>query len=389
MKSRNWKKIWMLLLFAFIFVQIKPVEAKTMTFTITPKSEHYKGTLPSLNKGEYGLVRSYVDALSENGGGTLVLKKGTYKISNPIYISSNIKIILEDGVVIKKTVDSSMKAQTLFQFVERSRVDKMKSMIKESDSIEKQVNTIKKKNAKLLYKEYNGVKNAGIIGKGKVIIDLQNEYNAIGVVIGHTRNITIKGITFQNSNSNHFIELDASNGVTIEDCTFKTAKKSSGTNKEAINLDTPDLVTKGFNCFWSIQDKTPNKNIVIKNCKFMNLERGIGTHQFSNNKYHTNIKIQNCSFTNMSVPIFGLNWKNITITGNRMNTIRKLGNSYDGNSIFLAGASGINIQNNTIVAFEKPVIREKYNVSQHYYSDIYSTITQKEMEQINNNNIYK
>lgn len=328
-------------------------------------------------------MRSYVDELANRGGGTLILQKGTYRISKPIYIGSNTKLILENGVIIKKTFDKNVPSQSIFQFVDRDRIVKMQEIFG-SGSIADKIDTIKKKNKKLLYTQYNGVKNSSIIGKGKVTIDLQGEKDAQAIVVGHNRNIEISGITFKNSYNNHFIELDATDTIKIHNCIFQNAKVSEGTNKEAINLDTPDLITKGFNCFWSSQDKTPNKNVTIENCKFIHLERGIGTHQFSNKKYHTNIKIKNCSFDKVSVPIFGLNWKNIEITNNTMKQIRKIGNS-----IFLAGVEKVTIQNNKIDQFEMPNIRAEYNVSQQFYPAIYSNVTEKEVETIVNGNQYR
>ena len=356
-------------------------------FKITPKSKNYDDRLTVFKGDEYGLVRSYVDELKRRGGGTLILRKGTYRISKPIYISSNTTIILGDGVVIKKTFDKRVRARSIFQFVDRNKIEQMQSIMGEG-SLETQINRIKKKNEKLLYKKYNGVKNSALIGKGSATIDLRGEQDALAVVIGHCRNLKVQGITFKNSNSNHFIELDATDTITIRDCTFQNAKKSEGLNKEAINLDTPDLTTKGFNCFWSSQDKTPNKNVIIKNCHFSNLERGIGTHQFSANQYHTNIKITQCTFDNVSVPIFGLNWRNVQIANNDMQTIRKIGSIYDGNSIFLAGVKEVTIRDNIIQDFQQPYIKECYNVSQHYYPSIYSNVTDREIKMIAERNDY-
>jgi hypothetical protein len=36
------------------------------------------------------LLRSYLERLEKNGGGKLILKKGTYKITNTLYIPSNV-----------------------------------------------------------------------------------------------------------------------------------------------------------------------------------------------------------------------------------------------------------------------------------------------------------
>lgn len=361
---------------------------KTNTiFKISPQSPRYEERLSEWAFDEYAVVRSYVDELANRGGGMLILQKGTYRISKPIYISSNIKIILENGVVIKKTFDKNVPSQSIFQFVDRDRIVQMQQIAGDGSIVDK-IKNIKKKNKKLLYTQYNGVKNSSIIGKGNVVIDLQNEKDAQAIVVGHNRKIEISGITFQNSYNNHFIEVDATDTITIRNCVFRNAKVSEGTNKEAINLDTPDLVTKGFNCFWSSQDKTPNKNVTIEDCKFIHLERGIGTHQFSHEKYHTNIKIKDCVFDTVSVPVFGLNWKNIEITNNSMKNVRRIGNRYDGNSIFLAGVEKVMIRNNQISNFDRPNIRTEYNVSQQFYPAIYSIITEEERNIIANANQY-
>ena len=40
--------------------------------------------------------------MEKAGGGTLTIKKGTYYISNAIYVPSNTKVVFENGVVFKK-----------------------------------------------------------------------------------------------------------------------------------------------------------------------------------------------------------------------------------------------------------------------------------------------
>ena len=48
------------------------------------------------------MINSYMRRLSTTGG-TLKLKKGTYKIPGTIYVPSNVKIVCANGVKIKKT----------------------------------------------------------------------------------------------------------------------------------------------------------------------------------------------------------------------------------------------------------------------------------------------
>lgn len=88
----------------------KAQAAAKKTYTITPKSSSYKGKYKKA-KGyynsttkQYFAIRSYLELLEKKGGGKLVIKKGTYKIPNVLYIPSNVTIELKDGVTIKKII---------------------------------------------------------------------------------------------------------------------------------------------------------------------------------------------------------------------------------------------------------------------------------------------
>ena len=81
----------------------------------------------------------------------------------------------------------------------------------------------------------------------------------------HNKNITLDGITFKNMKYGHFIEMDASKNVTVNNCTFTGYKASKRHTSEAINLDTPDKKTKGFTHDWSKYDCTANQNVRLQN----------------------------------------------------------------------------------------------------------------------------
>ena len=49
--------------------------------------------------------------MEKAGGGTLTIKKGTYYISNAIYVPSNTKVVFENGVVFKKNKQNRNKLQ--------------------------------------------------------------------------------------------------------------------------------------------------------------------------------------------------------------------------------------------------------------------------------------
>ena len=82
-------------------------------------------------------------------------------------------------------------------------------------------------------------------------------------------------------NTGHFIELDASKDVKVQNCKFIESKQSPKTNKEAINIDSPDKATGGFSHEWTSMDKTPVKNLAILDCTFEEIDIAIGTHKYS------------------------------------------------------------------------------------------------------------
>jgi hypothetical protein len=274
-------------------------------FSVTPTSETFQNaftnysTYNSITK-QYYMLRSYLEQLEKVGGGTLTLAAGTYEICNSLYVPSHVTLYLEDGVVIKKTeqtgTEALISAKSIFQLAAPS-----KSKIAGA------------------YGDYNGETDIQFIGKGTAIIDLNYVADAIGIVFGHNSEVSISGITFQNMNSGHFIELDASRDVTIENNSFLNHKASQTGMKEAINIDTPDKNTGGFKEAWTNYDCTPNKDILIQNNTFKDLERAIGTHKYSEGKYHENIQIMNNKIENTtSDAIRIMNWTTPIIKGNEI-----------------------------------------------------------------------
>ena len=321
-----------LLVFCVHVSNVSVTQAKT--FTVSPKTKPCDTTNHSTKYNKktknYWMLRSYLRKLAKKGGGTLVLKKGTYKISNTLYVASNIKIVLNDGVVLKKLGSSGTKempaASSMFQFIRDTKAVK-----------------------KAVIGKHNGEKNISIIGKGTAVIDLcglkMGNKDVIGIIMGHNKNVTLENITFKNMRHGHLIEMDACQNVNVKNCTFTGHKASGKNNKEAINLDTPDKKRDGFKSEWSKMDGTANEDVMITDCKFNNLEVGVGTHRYTGGSYHTNVTIQNCSFDNDQTAIRVLNWKNATITNNTF-TNMKPNNRYP-YAFFIAGAKGINFSTNS------------------------------------------
>ncbi len=284
------------------------VNATLKAFTLTPASEPFQNQFTNYSTYTsdtkmYYVLRSYLEQLEKAGGGTLTLTAGTYDISNSLYVPSHVTIYLRDGVVLRKkeqTGTSQMVSSlTMFQLAAPS-----KSAVAGA------------------YSGYGGETDINFIGEGNAAIDLNYAEGAIGIRFGHNTEVTVKGIHFRNMNGGHFIELDASREVMIEDCSFEDHKASESGIKEAINIDTPDLKTGGFHAAWTSYDCTPDLDVIIQRNSFQNLERAIGTHKYSEGRYHENIKILNNTIENTtSDAIRIINWKNPVITGNSITNV--------------------------------------------------------------------
>lgn len=288
-------------------------------FTITPSSkpyrEHYEDspnyTANSSQAKTYFVFRSYMEQLEYAGGGTITVEPGTYKLSHSVCIPSNVTVNFKSGVKIQKVkaINTSLATnKTMFEIVPPS-----KEGVKNSVS------------------GYNGSQNVTLQGDTNVIIDCDNVTNAMAVVMGHARNINIRNIAFTNEYGSHFIELNSSQNVTVENCSFIDFRiYDNKSHKEAINVDTTDANNNGFNYEWSTHDRTACDTVNINNCMFTNMGAAIGSHTYSvttsnQQVYHENVTIQNCKVNqtyNAAVRMW--NWRNAVIKDNQFLGIQGL-----------------------------------------------------------------
>lgn len=314
------------------------------TFTITPSTKPYQERYEEdaaykANGGQaktYFMFRSYMEQLEYAGGGTLNVQAGTYKLSHSVCIPSNVTINFQSGVKIQKVkaVDTNLATnKTMFEIVPPS-----KEQVKNSVS------------------GYNGSQNVTLQGDTNVIIDCDNVLNAMGVVMGHAQNVTIRNIAFTNEYGSHFIELNSSKNVTIENCSFTDFRiYSNKSHKEAINVDTTDLNNNGFNYEWSTHDRTACNTVNINNCMFTNMGAAVGSHTYSvdmsnQQVYHENVTIQNCKVNqtyNAAVRMW--NWRNAVIRNNQFLGIQGLEDNkgYNYTCILVRGAVNPTITENT------------------------------------------
>lgn len=350
------------LLLVFLLVP-HPEHAKSMkSYRITPQTEPIDPVLRSYStynaktKNHYTL-RSYLERIEKEGGGTLVLSKGTYLSPLRVGIPSNTTIVLENGVILKKTNEtgtSKIQATTsIFDFV--------------PPSVLRLHTTVGK---------YGGSKNIKIIGQGNAQIDLNHFPRGSAFAIAHNENLYLGGITIRNQYGSHAIELDATKTALIENMHFVDAKMLAGTGpNESINLDTPDPVTKGFQWKWSAQDRTPNHDITIRNNRFTHINVAIGTHQYSQDRPHTAVRILNNVIDGTKDhAISMMNWSQPVVQNNTIRNVRRA----DGKAIAILGRGivGGSIKQNRLEHADRAI---QFQPHVNYgFKPIYNRFTDKE-----------
>lgn len=236
-------------------------------------------------------IQKALNYAKDNASDSLQVKvyvpAGEYKISRTLKIYSNTWLYLEDGAVIKKAFDRGCMLKNAVQFSGGG---------------------------------YDSDRNIFIEG-GKWDGNTQNYNNVIqfsNIRIGHARNVTFYNVEVANNKNGHHLELGGIDGLTIEKCSFHGY--TGWFEKEAIQLDVMNNagIFGGYEPF----DDASTNNVVIKNNKFYNLSRGIGSHSAVVGTYYTNTTIVDNTFENLSgVCIIMYNHKDCTIKNNTMDNV--------------------------------------------------------------------
>lgn len=314
---------------------------------------------------DYYVFKSYLEQLESVGGGTLTVQAGTYSITNTLFVPSNTTINFMDGTTLYKGTNTGFASTILVPSLSMFQL------------VPPSLSTIAG-----AVSGYYGAHDINFIGQGNVTIDMLYYDCAKALVLGHNNNVLIKGINFKNYFGHHFIELDASNNVTIANCNFEGSKYTNNTNdyKEAINIDTPDRNTGGFNQLWTSYDRTANNNIIIKDNSFKDVLRAIGSHKYSvsiidntTQVYHTKLQILNNTITNTnSYAIRGINWKDCIIKGNYIKNV----NSGNTAAILMSGAVNPTITENTFDTADRPITLNTTNNSDSSLPDKFYPATE-------------
>ncbi len=318
-----------------------------------PYREHYTDDANyTANDGQtriYYMLRSYMEQLEYAGGGTITLGEGTYTLSHSVCIPSNVTLKLAKGAEIKKVkaVDTDLATnKTMFEIVPPSK-EKVQSSVG----------------------AYEGSKNVTIEGETGSLINCDNVLNAMGIIMGHAQDITLKNLTFVNEYGSHFIELNSSKNVKVENCSFTDFKiYDNKSHKEAINVDSDDPNNNGFNYEWAKHDMTTCDGVTVDGCMFNNMGVAVGTHTYSYNKetasqcYHNNVKITNCKVNQTyNAAIRTLNWKDCNISKNTFAGVQGLEDNKGSNytCVLVKGAVNPTITENS---FAKGGTKKNYAV---------------------------
>lgn len=223
------------------------------------------------------------DEASDTHKVVVYIPDGTYNISKTLKIYSNTQLILSDGATILKCFQSGCMLKT--------------TMYDSSGG------------------GYDGNRNILIQGgtwDGNTA-NYSSVYSFSNIRIAHANNIYFSGVTILNNKNGHHLELGGVRNVTIDGCSF--SGYTGAIKKEAIQLDVMncDELFTDFAPF----DDTPCDSVIIENCTFSGLSRGLGSHSAVAGIYYTNITIKNNVFENISdVCMILYNYKKCSITGN-------------------------------------------------------------------------
>lgn len=314
-------------------------------YTISKSTKPYNSSyrrLKSYNSKtkHYYTIKSYLERLKSKGGGTLVLKKGTYKVCSTLVVPSNVTIQLKNGAKIKKT-----------NVTGSSSLKPSKTLFKLSDT--------KAKN-------YKGTKKVTITGSKNATIDMGKVSNAIGIDLSHNYYVTVSGIKFRGKKGGTYINIAGSKRVRVENCTFANGEKKSGDKyKAALTINSVGAV--------------PCENVKVLSNTFTGLENGVASTKYKKAKYSTKIAIQKNTFTDMeSSAVLGKMWNAPVISNN---TVKQKDNTISAATAFkLYSMSEPAITGNKISGCRYPI---SFNRS----SSINNVVSGTKIEQMKNNTV--
>ncbi len=160
--------------------------------------------------------------------------------------------------------------------------------------------------------------------------------------MAHIKNLSLLNLTVKCKRSGHIIELADINGLTVSGCTISgnTIYKNVQP-KEAIQLD---VATESAMVHMVPYNGKGCHNVLIEKNKFMNVARGVGSHNEMEagveKKPYTNVTIRNNTFKNLKgEAVYLMHWYKGSILNNTISNCRHAG-------IYAYGSSHLKISGN-------------------------------------------
>lgn len=230
-------------------------------------------------------INSAIKDCTENGGGTVLIPKGTF-LCGTIYLKDNISLVLRKDAVLKGTVDVS-------QYKSYTPLGNL-SMFDSGGDGENANSVIDPHWNRALILGV-GVSNVSIEGEGIIdgnhVFDSAGEENMRGphmIIIAESRNVLMRGITMSCASNYAFMAYK------IEDMVFHDLE---------------------FNEGWDGIHIRGGKNITIRNCRFFTGDDAIAGGYWENmviSDCHIN---SSCNGIRMIMPATGLTISNCTFAG--------------------------------------------------------------------------
>ena len=144
----------------------------------------------------------------------------------------------------------------------------------------------------------------------------ENGNSNTAIKYAHGKNVSLMNATVKNCKNSHLMEVAGCDGLLIQNCKFEDQilSKNAPTNTyEAVQLD----VLSGEHMEGYRSEDLPLRNIVVKDCTFDNVPRGVGSHTAILNNPVKNIIISGNHFTNLkSLAIQAMNYVDCRIEKN-------------------------------------------------------------------------
>ena len=253
------------------------------------------------------ILQGYLDLAKDNKTNVVIrFDAGEYKL-NTCVIYSNTSLLLNNQTKLIHVRNSFFNPETQADKI----VPVLFTNVKPFDTDDMKITG------------YNGRSNIYFEGG---IIDAYCSF-----VLCHGRNIKINGTRFINTKSDHVMQIGACKNITIENCEFEGMVETAD-DRQYVEMIQIDWMTNGALPYWTttalLYDGTVNDTITIDKCKFKkgqddyaHLKTGIGSHGTMDEEMNRNIIIKNCDFIDFEytgVNIYGMT--NVLLTNNHFQT---------------------------------------------------------------------